>query len=551
MSCGVHAGAKGRAVGNLTHAQQAAFALGVTCLPLLPQEELEAARQAPHPQLQQLQAELRQAAAHTDALEAQMQQLKHQAAAAAEDHAAAVQQQVQEGALDAAEQVAAALRAATERHSQEVQALQQQLAEAPHQVQAAQAELAALQEEQAAWVGRKLEAGMQAGSPAVAAQHAATQTEAAAEPLPSLSLLPAAPGVLQRHQYPSRGGSACECPAVTGTGSSRSGSHSPAPLPAAPVAQTAKQLQLELARVKLTPLKPLLGASLAAGSGATRHTQLPSGLGSALEPPCSQICELGGTTFGAAGLQLGGGSSSSLDLPAQRQAVGLPRCSSGSYSRLAGEDEDACFATPLAHTPASLSPELSPHGSVLPPAAAGEEDGREGGLLHQELQRQQQAWAPQQQQQQQAQWAEQPQPQRQSQRQQQGGPVPPLDLHLVRPYTSLSCDSSGREQRPLRCSSAGGGSSGGSGEAASASVCSLSTLGPSASQLGVSWTPAAGGGSCGGLLAPAAGQGHGSAGGRSPVTELGSWQSAALDASLARLAALTAGLTGGSSRRRE
>ena len=492
-------------------------------------------RQVPHGQLEQLQTELRRAAAHTDALEAQVQQLKQAAVAAVEEHEAAVRQQAQEGALDTAEQVAAAVQAAAERHGEEVQALHAQLAGVQQQLQAAQAELAAVQQAQAARLALTEEAGVQAGSPAAAAHHASTQTQAVVERAPLQPLAPHfAASVLQQRQQPSRQGSACESPVFGGCERL-----SPAPVPAASVAQTATQLQLELAKVRLTPMKPLIGGSLAGSGASAKHLPPPSRLGSAFG-------ELGSMAFAAGPQQPLPGCNSLSGLAARRLPTLVPSNSS-SHSRLATEDEDTFYATPLAQTPASLSPELSPSSSMLPPAAAAAGPGRlphgQSQQLDQQLERQQQ-WQQQQQ-----------QPTEQAQLRRQGPPVPPLDLQLVRPYTSLSCDSSGREERPFRCSSAGGGGSGGwsalSAEASVPSVASLSSLGPSASQLGPAWTPAAGGGGGRSSLLPLP-HDSGVKGGMSPATESGlgsNWQSAALDASLARLAALTAGLTASGSRR--
>ena len=511
------------------------------CEPCL-QEELEAARQVPHAQLGQVQMELQRAAAHTDALEAQVQQLKQQAAAAVEEHEAAVRQQAQEGVLDAAEQVAAAMQAAAERHSQEMQELETRLADVQQQLEAAQAELALLRQAQAAQQAQMVEAAVQADSPCPSSRHAGTQTPATAGGHAALQMPPApAPRMPLQHMQPSRGGSACDSPALHGC-----------ERPVASVAETAAQLQLELARVKLTPLKPLVGSNAAASGASAKHGTPPSRLGSA-------FAELGSTVVDAAAHPPLPGRDSFSGLAGRRHANPLARSNSSSLNRLTADDEDGCFATPLAHTPASLSPELSPYGSMLPPAGAGQ-----GCMPRAKLQ--QEGWPMQGVQQQgqslgQSEWEQQQQqqpPQQLAQVRSRGPPVPPLDLQLVRPYTSLSCDSSGREERPFRCSSAGGGS-GGSGswggpsaEASVPSAGSLSSLGPSASQLGGGWTPAASGvgGGSGSLLqlsrdrseanrSPAAGSGLGS-----------SWQSAALDASLARLAVLTAGLTASSSRRR-
>lgn len=510
------------------------------CEPSL-QEELEAARQVPHAPLGQVQMELQRAAAHTDALEAQVQQLKQQAAAAVEEHEAAVRQQAQEGVLDAAEQVAAAMQVAAERHSQEMQELETRLTDVQQQLKAAQAELGSLQQAQDARQAELVEVAVQAGSPCPSSRHASTQAPAAAGGQVPLQMQPApAPRMPLQHLQPSRGGSACVSPAFDGC-----------ERPATSVAETAAQLQLELARVKLTPLKPLVGSNAAASGASARHGTPPSRLGSAFG-------EQGSTVVEAAAHPPLPACNSFSGLAGRRHATPLARSNSSSLNRLTADDEDGCFATPLAHTPASLSPELSPHGSMVPPAGAGQGCTPRATL-------QQEGWSMQGLQQQgqslgQSEWEPPPPqpPQQLAQVRSPGPPVPPLDLQLVRPYTSLSCDSSGREERPFRCSSAGGGS-GGSGswggpsaEASVPSAGSLSSLGPSASQLGGGWTPAASGvgGGSGSLLqlsrdrseanrSPAAGSGLGS-----------SWQSAALDSSLARLAVLTAGLTASSSRRR-
>ena len=217
----------------------------------------------PQQQLEQLQAELVHAMTSTQSLEAQVQQLKQQAAVASEQREAAVQQQAQQaqqGNVEAAGKVTAALEAAAVRHGQQTLALQERLIEAHQQLQAARSELSALQQEQQLHRQSMVERGAQTGSPA-AVVPAASQTDAWVAPAEA-ALLPAQahwqppPSSAGMLKSPSRG-SACVSPAYS---CSR---QSPAALP---VAVTAMQLQLELARVKITPLKPLPGSSLRAGS---------------------------------------------------------------------------------------------------------------------------------------------------------------------------------------------------------------------------------------------------------------------------------------------
>lgn len=472
------------------------------------QEDLAVAGQAPQQQLEELQAELLRALAHTGSLEAQVQQLKQAAAFAAEQHAAAVQQQAQDGALDVAEQVAAAVDAAAGRYEQQVQALQAQLAEAQLQLEAARSKLAAAQEQRESQMNQ----AVQVGCSAAEAQHAAVQTDPEGvrrawvlEPLPppQQQHQQASPATSMWQQWPSRGGSACESPAF-------GGGNGPAAAP--PVALTATQLQLELARLKITPMKHLPGSCL---------QRTPSRLGSA----CG---ELGGGGMEAQQQQRsnswgagGGGASLVPRWQASGLTVGLLATACGSDNRLAAEDEeDACYATPLAQTPTSISPaEPSPFSAPLSPAASA---WMGDGLAQQQQQQQQRRY-------------EQP-------------PVPVLDLHLVPPYTSISYDSgSGRGEgcsgRAPPSSSVGGGSWVAAAAEASTSVSSLSSLGPSASQR-ASWAPSGGGGSSNKAAADAEYRGNVlfSGGGSS------SWQAASLDASLARLAALTAGLTGSRNR---
>ena len=512
------------------------------------QEELEGAGQVPQQQLEQLQAELRQATASTQSLEAQVLQLKQQAAAASEQLEAAVQQQAQQGGVEAAGKVAAALEAAAVRHGQQTQALQERLIEAHQQLQAARSELSALQQEQQLRRQSMVEQGAQACSPAEAVP-AASQTDAWVAPA-QVALLPAQahwqppPSSAGMHQSPSRGGSACESPAYPGSQQSATGLS---------VAVTAKQLQLELARVKITPLKPLPGSSLRAGS---RMQQAPSRLGSACgEHPLYSDCvsqqqqhqhqrQHASSSFG------GGGGSSLSGLAAMQRSAEL-EAAPGSSGRLGldedEEDEDeACFATPLAQTPTAFSAaaaaEASPFSSGaglshgLSPALG---DGAAGWTGEQRQSRPMAACS--------------------HQQHQQGVQVPALDLQLVRPYSSLSCDSYGGPDfgcQPTGAVSAGGAAGGAAGmfhlhAEASTSVSSLSSLGPSASQVAC-WTP---GVAAAGACSPACSRGAAVRAGRASIDsgyDMGlfgggsiggaSWQSASLDASLARLAQLTAGL---------
>ena len=165
----------------------------------------------PRQQLEQLQAELLQAMACTQSLEAQVQQLKQQAAAASEQHKAAVQQQAQQGGVEAAGKVAAALEAASLRHWQQMQALQERLLEAHQQLQAARSELSAVEQEQQLRQQRTVEQEAQTGSPA-AAVPAASQTGAGVSQAEA-ALLPAQvhwqppPSSVDMHQSPSRSSS--------------------------------------------------------------------------------------------------------------------------------------------------------------------------------------------------------------------------------------------------------------------------------------------------------------------------------------------------------
>jgi hypothetical protein len=402
--------------------------LGRHCL----QEELEGAGQVPQQQLEQLQAELVHAMASTQSLEAQVQQLKQQAAVASEQREAAVQQQAQQaqqGNVEAAGKVTAALEAAAERHGQQTLALQERLIEAHQQLQAARSELSALQQEQQLHRQSMVERDAQTGSPA-AVVPAASQTDAWVAPAEA-ALLPAQahwqppPSSAGMLQSPSRG-SACVSPAYS---CSR---QSPAALP---VAVTAMQLQLELARVKITPLKPLPGSSLRAGS---RLQQAPSRLGSAYgEHAQYSDCvaqhqqlhqQHASNSFSVSG---GGGGGTSLAGLAAIQRSAELEAGLGSSGRLGLEEDEedaedeACFATPLAQTPTAFSAAAAAEAS--PFSGAGLSPGLGDGAT---------GWS-----------AQQRQPQSQSltacshQQHQQGGPVPALDLHLVRPYSSLSCDS--------------------------------------------------------------------------------------------------------------
>ena len=502
----------------------------------------------PQQQLEQLQAELVHAMTSTQSLEAQVQQLKQQAAVASEQREAAVQQQAQQaqqGNVEAAGKVTAALEAAAVRHGQQTLALQERLIEAHQQLQAARSELSALQQEQQLHRQSMVERGAQTGSPA-AVVPAASQTDAWVAPAEA-ALLPAQahwqppPSSAGMLKSPSRG-SACVSPAYS---CSR---QSPAALP---VAVTAMQLQLELARVKITPLKPLPGSSLRAGS---RLQQAPSRLGSAYGEHAqysdcvAQHQQLhqhhASSSFSVSG---GGGGGTSLAVLAAMQRSAELEAGPGSSGRLGLEEDEedaedeACFATPLAQTPTAFSAAAAAEAS--PFSGAGLSPGLGDGAT---------GWSAQQRQSQSLTACS-------HQQHQQGGPVPALDLHLVRPYSSLSCDSYGGPDSgrlPTGAGGAGGAAGGGGGmfrlhAEASTSVSSLSSLGPSASQVAC-WTPgvaAAGGGSPACSRAAAVRAGRGSIDSGYDVGLFGggsiggaSWQPASLDASLARLAQLTTGL---------
>ena len=195
------------------------------------------------------------------------------------------------------------------------------------------------------------------------------------------------------------------------------------------MAVTAKQLQLELAKVKIKPFKPLPGSSLRAGS----LQQAPSMLGSACcehalysdcvaQPQQLQHKHVLGSSFGA------GGGTSLAGLAAMQRSAEL-EAGPGSSGRLGladdddDEEDEACFATPLAQTPTAFSAaaaaDASPFNGAGPRPGLGDRAAGWSGLQRQS----------------------QPLPACCHQQHQQGGPVPALDLQLVRPYSSLSCDS--------------------------------------------------------------------------------------------------------------
>ena len=286
--------------------------------------------------------------------------------------------------------------------------------------------------------------------------------------------------------------------------------------------------QLELARVKFGPFKPLPGSGkLAAGRLAAAPSRLASACGEhgSLYASSSLI----GSPSGGSALAGWASTVAGVRSPLPTEAAAEE-----------AEVEDEGFATPMAQTPAASPPSVAPLQSA---DRRTEWDGE----------------------------------QQQQQQQQHGAQVPALPLHLVRPYTSLSCGST-------PAAAALGGASGTCGllpaSRASTSGSSLSSLGPSASQLAYSWTPAdhaaaglpvrstsAGGSGDGWMSAGEAallGSGglddsgslgsdlDGGVDGLSSSGSDSSWQAHRLDASLARLAALTSGLvTAGAAARQQ
>ena len=294
------------------------------------QDELDAGSHLE--ELEELRAELQRAAAQTELLAWQVQQLKQRAATAADEHAAAVQQQLQQGATDAA----AAVAVADERHQQQMLALQNRLAEAQQQLQAARSELSTLRQEQVLRRGSLVHQVVQAGYP-VETEHAAVQTAcwpgchvgpcAGAAQVPEAEQVIRAPllplPINSMRQLPSRASNACKSPACS------SGVRCSSPTPLL-VEMTAKQLQLELARVRIAPIKTLMGSSW------------------------------------------GGGGLQQLGLPALRQASMQLAISSadGTNSRKAAQPEeegDSCFATPMDQTPTSAG-DQSPFRTAPSPA---------------------------------------------------------------------------------------------------------------------------------------------------------------------------------------
>ncbi|KAL4452473.1 hypothetical protein ABPG75_008135 [Micractinium tetrahymenae] len=429
-------------------------------------------------EVEHLQAQLQQAVAQTASLEAQVQQLKADAATVAQQHAAAVQQQEQRGAAAAETQVASAVQAAADRHEQQVCALQAQLAEARQQLQETRTALSELVHEQLLRRESMQDTAVQACCVAdrAAAQSRAMQTEEGWRPGFPVSIVQIAAAATERQTADSGlpsawaelgfRGSMCESQQLP-SGSGRSSSKLAGPAAGSPsVAETAKQLQLELAKVRIAPaMRPLPGCGrLRAGS---RQAHPPSRLASAFGEH-TVLDSSTAPTGSYLGNASGGGSQS---------------CGRAGNKLLLDEDEEEGFATPLAATPAAQSPELLPgagklqHGNATASAAAG------WGSMQHPAPGAADAWVPAEHQ------------QRLHQQQQQAGRagVPPLNLRLVRPYSSLSCDSispcSPGPQRstlssPLLPQ-----------PEASASVSSLSSLGPSASLLAGSLPAAAAGGS--------------------------------------------------------
>lgn len=275
------------------------------------------------------------------------------------------------------------------------------------------------------------------------------------------------------------------------------------------VAETATQLQLELAKVRIAPpMRPLSGCGHLRSASRLRNP--PSRLASAF----AELAVLEGSAALAGGYLGSGGSDGT---PAGH--------GSAANDLLMDDDEEEGFATPLAATPTAYSPELPcasklQHGNFF----GAEERGSVQQLSGQPAQQQQQRHL------------------------EHAGKVgvPPLNLHLVRPYSSLSCESLSPQNPGLPRSALS------SPQLllaeASTSVSSLSSLGPPSSTL-TGWPcslPAATGSSSSSCIPGSRQQDsvlaalHGS-----PPMEphfSNSWRSERLDASLARLAALTANL---------
>lgn len=482
----------------------------------------------PAVEVERLRAELQQAVAQTASLELQVQQLRAEAAVVAQEHAAAVSQQEQSSAAAAQAQVAAAVQAAVERHENQVGVLQAQLAEAHQQLQETRIALSELVQEQLQRQERLCDAAVQACCPAAEAalNCRAVQTEEAwrpSSPAPVMSaaassaaaaaavqvadgqLVPLTEGLVRSSSQPQ-----VLPPPIASTQSA--GSHS--------VAETAKQLQLELAKVRIAPpMRPLPGCGRLRPANWAGHP--PSRLASAFGEHAA----------------LDGGTARPTNYLGSTSGGCSPTRGSAVNTMLLDEEEDEGFATPQAATPAAMSPELPcagmlQHGNAEPcdPAqwSAAQQLSR-GPASQQQDQQQQQA--------QQTQW------QQQQQMQVGRSGVPPLNLQLVRPYSSLSCESPspcspGVQRSPLNSPLPP--------PEASTSVSSFSSLGTSAPLL-TGWPGSLAAAVGSSSFAPAYQQhvSPSAAGHSSPLSEhhfSSSWQSERLDASLARHAALTANL---------
>ncbi|KAI3438302.1 hypothetical protein D9Q98_000736 [Chlorella vulgaris] len=291
-------------------------------------EELDsvlAQAQAPRQDVEELRSQLLQAVAHTQALEAQVQQMKLalQAAATAQQHKLDVEARL----ADAHNQLAAARSERT--------AMQQAQAQVLHIC-----EPITWQAMQGTFVPAMTAASAGADVQPPAVEPDATRTPAKQPPPP---LQPYNIADVQQ-QLSSELSSACPSPACCSGISSRS----PVSLP---LEMTAKQLQLELARVRITAASSGMRASswarqavLRVGSSQVDHAS------DVLSPRLSGMAALR-QALASAGSLGGNGNSRQWELCSNEREEGGQRC----------EEDDSCFATPLAQTPTCQSTnELSP-----------------------------------------------------------------------------------------------------------------------------------------------------------------------------------------------
>ena len=416
------------------------------------QEELRGATAGSSAELVRLQQALEQAQQRCVRLEGELAAARQHAEEQAQRHT----EQLAHGQVAAAGQASDTAAAA-----HELERTKEQLTEAHAALQRSTSDLRALQQEQLLRAGSMRETGVQVQLPAASWDHAV----ALVEPLAAVSSLPVA-----RLE---------SAPSASSGGRSRLGTAvppSPASLPPlSPEPMSASQLQLELARVRVTPMRPLpafaaaawrgqQAAELASSRRVTEQQQLWSGPGSAAS----------------------GGRSPLGRAPSPGSSPAASTYAASLFSLEEEDEEEEAFNTPMAGSPTSVS-------CAAPPLPVGDV-----------------AAAPP------------PPPPQFSSSCRARIPVPPLRLDALCPTSAPSLDGTQPPSQPASHSTLPPGAR---------SSSSLDSPGSSLLLLGGS-TPASAG-------TPASALGPSP---RAAAPAGGSWSMHPLDASLERLARLTAGL---------